>query len=131
MAGSRSYDSNILTNAKDPVRISSKITCGGAATSYTVTNGKGISVAHTAGSNDVVVTFPEKFGKCVWLKAEYVPAGASDTSSVAKVSSDYSPTTGKATFVTGARAATNNGAFSALNDPAGVIYLDAAFELRV
>lgn len=129
MAGQRSYYGNYLTNVKGPVAVQAKIQCGGAATSYTVTNGKGVTVAHTAGSNDIVVTFPEKYGKCVWIEANYVPAGAADASTVAVLTSDYNSTTGKATFSTGARGAANNTALAALNNPTGVVYLDAFFEL--
>ena len=129
MAGQRSYYGNYLTNVKGPVVINAKITCGGAATSYTVAAGKGVTVAHTGGSNDLIVTFPEKYGTCVSLQTSYIPAGAGDVSVTCWPTTDYSSATGKATFSTGARAATVNGATAVMNDPTGTVYLHAVFEL--
>lgn len=128
MPGGRSYSSLFLSNLKRPILVAAKITCGGASTSYTVSNAKGVTVAHTAGSNDLIVTMPEKYGKPVFMRAEYAPAGASDVSSTVRIGTDYSSVTGKVTFVVGAPAVTNNGAVTALNDPTGTVYLLAVFE---
>lgn len=128
MAGQRSYYGNILTNVKDPVTVKAKIQMNGAS-APTVTYGPGFSATHTGGSNDCVVTFPEKYGNCHELKAEYVPPSG-HSAARAVVTSDYSATTGQATFSTVFNSGNTVNATTADNDPTGAIYVTATFALR-
>lgn len=131
MAGQRSYYSNIMTPARGLVVVPLRVQINGAAgTSGTrILTGRGCALASVSATasgtnNAITITFPEKYGTCVLLEAQPVSAGTSGV--IARVSTDYSATTGQATFDLG----TVSGAtFTGSTSPNVTVYIMALFEL--
>lgn len=127
MAGQRGYYGDAFWTTRGPVIVSAQIQLNGAS-APTLLAGHGVTMTHTGDSNDCVVTFPEKYGKCTRLVHDYVTP-ASHSAAFSTITSNYSSTTGKATFSIVFCSGTTVNATTADNDPTGVLYVTAEFEL--
>lgn len=121
------YYGNFQTTTRGPVRVTAQIQLNGAS-APTLVAGHGVALAHTGGSNDCTVTFPEKFGKCTWLSSEYFPPNGHNAA-FSSPTANYSPTTGKATFTIAFSNGTLVTSLAPDIDPTGVLYVEAEFEL--
>jgi len=127
MAGQRSYYGNVLTTTRGSVVVCAQIQMNGAS-APTLNAGRGLSLSHTGGSNDCIITFPEKYGKCCAIVHDYVtPSGHSNTYSA--VGTNYNATNGQATIVFRYTSGTGVNSTTADNDPTGVLYVAAEFEI--
>lgn len=132
MAGQRSYYSNVLTTTRGQVEVKAKFTIvTGGSPSATLVSGRGIDATKitftnvaSGTNNGFTITFPEKYGNCVNIGCSVV--GTSGV--VAPTTSDYSATTGKATFALCTYNGLNN-VHAGVGSGTFTVYLDSEFEL--